>query len=69
MGWRESLGDRYTADALMGLSAPDRIALARELLEGTGKVIEGEPVCPHYRVGCLLSANPMGAKRDVGVRP
>jgi hypothetical protein len=39
MGWREAIGDRFTADALLGLSQSDRIALARELLAGTGRVV------------------------------
>jgi hypothetical protein len=39
MGWREAIGDRFTADALLGLSQSDRIALARELLAGTGQVV------------------------------
>lgn len=49
---------------LITMPDPDRIALARELLEGTGRVVvRGEQAgCPHYTAGCARSANPMGAK-------
>ena len=52
--------------ALFALPPADRIALARELLAGTGKHIAGEPSCPTYTQGCAYSARPMGAERRVG---
>jgi hypothetical protein len=39
MGWREALDDRPSEYALMELLPADRIALARELLAGTGRVV------------------------------
>ena len=42
MGWRDELKSDWTAALLLAMPPADRIALARELLEGTQRVVARE---------------------------
>lgn len=71
MGWREAIqavlvdvsfgsrgGGNWMAKTLLAMPDPDRIALARELLAGTGRVVArdvGEKLVPGWRQDACLA--------------
>ena len=66
MGWRDELDARtwhiaaLIPDRLLAMPVPDRIALARELLAGTGRVVAKDVGKWHPQANGVLSVSAKG---------